>query len=284
MTDNMNKLNELTLGELMDRRHFLSTLGAAGAGLLVHAQAAEEPFKPLFDGKSLVGWHKTTKKNSHGTGGQWTVQGGVLVGEQDPPGSGNGGIFLTDEKFSDFELELEMNCDWGPDTGVFFRTTEAGEGWQMYVDYHDGGNVGHLRGEMPGAFAIKPFQIFGKLDALGKVQSFTTRPDPRAQKWPEGVYKQSCTPEQWIQAWRIGQWNHARIRCVGKYPQITTWINDLQICVFDGETSPLPEYDKAKVAALLGPEGSIGLQVHGGKKAWPKGTQSRWRNLKIRRL
>ena len=43
------------------------------------------------------------------------------------------------------------------DTGVFFRCTDKGEGFQMYVDYHEGGNVGHLRGEMPGAFAIKPF-------------------------------------------------------------------------------------------------------------------------------
>ena len=268
----------------MNRRHFLYTVGAASAGLCAQAGAAES-FKPLFDGKTLAGWHKTTRKNSHGTGGRWTVEeGGVLAGEQDPPGSGNGGIFLTDEKFSDFELELEMNSDWGPDTGVFFRCTEAGEGWQMYVDYHDGGNVGHLRGELPGAFAIKPFQIFGRLDPQGRLRSFDTGPDPRTKDWPPGVYQQTCTPEQWVRNWKIGQWNHARIRCVGKYPKITTWLNGLQICLFDGDSSPLPGYHKEKVHALLGSEGSIGLQVHGGKQAWPDGTKCRWRNIGIRRL
>ncbi len=267
----------------MRRRHFLFTLGAASAGLCAPAGAAEGS-KSLFDGKSLAGWHKTTQKNSHGTGGLWTVENGVLVGQQDPPGSGNGGIFLTDEKFGDFELELEMNCDWGPDTGVFFRCTEAGEGWQMYVDYHDRGNVGHLRGEMPGAFAIMPFQIFGQLDAQGRPAAFTARPDPRAQKWPPGVYEQCCTPEAWLRIWRHGEWNRARIRCEGKYPRIATWVNDLPVCRFNGETSPLPGYDKEKVFAILGREGSIGLQVHGGKKGWLKGLKSRWRNIRIKRL
>lgn len=257
--------------------------GTAGATLCISA-APDDGFKPLFDGKSLTGWHKTTRKNGHGTGGRWTVEAdGVLVGEQDPPGSGNGGIFLSDEKFGDFELELEMNCDWGPDSGVFFRTTEAGEGWQMFVDYHDGGNVGHLRGEMPGAFAIKPFQIFGQLDPQRRLQSFTTKPDPRALKWPPGVYEYTCTPEAWLKTWRIGEWNKGRIRCVGKYPQVTTWINDLKVCHWNGETSPLPGYDKEKVFGILGREGSIGLQVHGGK-GWPVGAKCRWRNMRIKRL
>lgn len=32
----------------------------------------------------------------------------------------------------------------------------------------------------------------------------------------------------------------AGIRCVGKYPQITTWINGLKVCHFNGETCTLP--------------------------------------------
>ena len=61
----------------MDRRRFLFTLGAASAGMCVHA-GADDSFKPLFDGKSLAGWHKTTRKNTHGSGGRWAVaEGGV---------------------------------------------------------------------------------------------------------------------------------------------------------------------------------------------------------------
>ncbi len=267
----------------MNRREFLWTAGFAGAAVC-SGVAADDNFKPLFDGKTLKGWHKPPKKMRHGTGGQWTVEeGGVLVGEQDPPGSGNGGIFLSDEKFGDFELEYEMNPDWHIDTGVFFRCTDAGDGFQMYVDYHEGGNVGHLRGEMDPAFAVKPFQIFGKLNVSGQPQSFSTGTDARAKKWPTKVYEYSCTPEEWLKAWRIGDWNKGRVRCTGKYPQITTWVNDLKVCHFNGETCPLPEYDKEKVFGILGREGSIGLQVHGGK-GWPSGARCRWRNLHIKRL
>jgi hypothetical protein len=264
------------------RRNFIKTFGVATLGLPQTILAAAQS-NVLFDGQSLKGWHKPPKRISHGTGGQWDVENGVLVGQQDPPGSGNGGMLLSDEKFSDFELELEMNPDWGPDTGVFFRCTEEGYGFQMYVDYHKAGSVGHLRGEMPGAFAMKPFQIFAELDPDGKPARFTTGPDPRTAKWPKSVYEYSCTPEQWLKTWREG-WNSARIRCVGKFPQITTWINDLKICHWNGETCPLPEYDRKRVFKILGREGAIGLQIHGGKNVWPAGTKCRWRNLKIKRL
>lgn len=175
------------------RRAFLKTCGLASLSLSTPAWAAAQN-QSLFDGQSLKGWHKPPKRISHGTGGHWTVQDGLLLGEQDPPGSGNGGMLLSDEKFADFDLQIDMRPDWGPDTGVFFRCTEQGYGFQMYVDYHKGGNVGHLRGEMPGAFAMKPFQIFAQLDPDGEPKAFTTRPDPRAQKWPQGVYGTLAPP------------------------------------------------------------------------------------------
>jgi hypothetical protein len=266
----------------MNRRRFLQNCSLLTLGCSQSVWGANK-FKPLFDGKSLEGWHKPTKPITHGTGGIWSVENGVLTGEQDPPGSGNGGILLSDQKFGDFELEIDLNPDWGPDTGVFFRCTEEGHGFQMYVDYHDGGNVGHLRGEMPGAFAMKPFQIFGSLDLNGRPADFTSKPDARAMKWPENVYEHSCTFEQWKKAWNKNDWNTARIRCVGKYPQITTWINDLKICQWNGESCPLPEYDKERVFQILGGAGCIGLQVHRGK-AWPKGQKCRWRNIRIKEL
>lgn len=277
---------------MFDRRQFLTTAaaGAATAATAVttgwaHSQDTNAETKPFWDGKTLNGWHLPPEKIGHGTGGRWTVEeGGVLTGEQDPPGSGNGGLLLSDEKFADFELTLEMNPDWGPCSGVFFRCNDLGHGFQMYVDYHDNGNVGHLRGEMPGAFALMPFKFSAaEFDDAGNPTRFTTKPDPRAEKWPEGVYERVCTAEDWLEAWKIGDWNSAKIRCVGKFPKITTWINDLEACHFNGETSTLPGYDKDKVFDLLGREGSIALQVHGGK-GWPEGAKVRWRNLIIKRL
>ena len=66
----------------------------------------------------------------------YQVEDGILTGEQDPPGSGNGGILMTDIPFGDFELLLDVAPDWGVDSGVFLRTNEGGECFQVYVDYH----------------------------------------------------------------------------------------------------------------------------------------------------
>ncbi len=85
----------------------------------------------LFDGRSLAGWHKNPQRIGHGTGGHWVVKEGVIVGEQDPPGSGNGGMLLTDRTFADFELMIDLKPDWGVDSGLFLRSTDKGECFQM---------------------------------------------------------------------------------------------------------------------------------------------------------
>ena len=92
----------------------MKTCGIAG-GLIASRAWAANKSQSLFDGKSLKGWHKPPKRIAHGTGGHWIVENGILVGEQDPPGSGNGGLLLTDQKFGDFELQIEMRPDWRPD-------------------------------------------------------------------------------------------------------------------------------------------------------------------------
>src|ERR1051326_2818462 len=117
---------------MITRRAFLNTCGWAGFAVVRRpAWAPTDQAQPLFDGQSLAGWHKTPQPIRHGSGGQWFLQDGLLVSEQDPPGSGNGGLLLSDEKFGDFELQVEMRPDWGPDTGVFFRCTDQGAGFQM---------------------------------------------------------------------------------------------------------------------------------------------------------
>src|SRR5213593_2802658 len=89
------------------RRRFLG--GVLGTGLgaallrtgLAQIEAAESDagFVSLFDGKSLAGWHTNAQEIVHGKGGRWSVEGGAITGEQDPPGSGNGGILMTDQDY-----------------------------------------------------------------------------------------------------------------------------------------------------------------------------------------
>ena len=138
------------------RRRFLAASTAASAALaantsllsrLAYAAVAKEDWITLFDGKTLKGWHKNPDKIGHGTGGMWKVEDGAIAGEQDPPGSGNGGILLTDQKFGDFELLIDMKPTWGVCSGLFLRSNDKGQCLQMMVDYHDAGNVGQIYGE-----------------------------------------------------------------------------------------------------------------------------------------
>jgi len=245
----------------------------------------EKGFVDLFNGKSLDGWHTNVEKIVHGTGGHWQVEGGVLTGEQDPPGSGNGGVLLTDKKYGDFELLIDLAPDWGIDSGVFLRTNNRGECFQVYVDYHDKGHVGYISTERDGKprMFIRPFYINGIYDEKGNLTGFETKPDERELAWKQDYLLYHCTAEQWKNAWKKGQWNTLRIRCIGKYPQITTWINNTMIAKFDGATSPHPRNNKEELFEALGYEGSIGLQVHGGKH-WEDGAKCRWKNIRIKEL
>src|SRR5438445_355853 len=111
------------------RRRFLcecSALVASGAALAssVHGDAPLSPppgFRSLFDGKTLAGWHALPRaqaakaasgakadgldsfyQRSLKSVGKWTVEEGVIIGAQDPPGSGLGGYLVSDEMFGDF--------------------------------------------------------------------------------------------------------------------------------------------------------------------------------------
>lgn len=278
----------------VNRRAWLAgMLGAAlGAGLCrpsasaePEAAPSEDGFVPLFDGKTLEGWHTNRERISHGTGGHWAVEDGAITGEQDPPG--NGGMLMTDKEFGDFDLMLELNPDWHIDSGVFLRTNPQGVCFQVYVDYHDRGNVGWLSTEQTAGhkrMIIHPFDLFGTLDEDHNLKSLTTRPDPRDIAWKPDYLLYSATPQTFLDTWKIGQWNTMRVRCAGKYPRITTWINNVKMADFDGQTCPQPDYNKEEIFQQLGPKGPIAFQIHGGKQMWRSGAKCRWRNIRVKSL
>ena len=272
------------------RREFVSrsaraasalVLGSACAARASVSDAAKGEWRSLFDGETLVGWHTNPGRINHGTGGHWAVEDGTLTGEQDPPGSGNGGILLTDKKFGDFELLIDCKPDWGVDTGVFLRSNEMGQSIQLMVDYHDNGNVGHLAGLISkGAsdFNTRTFEINGKFDSQRNLTGFTT--GKRKSSEIVGL-DHSCTPDAWMEAWKLNDWNTIRVRVKGKYPRITTWLNKFKVCDFDGRTSVNEKYKKEEILETLGAAGSIALQVYDSVYC-PKGSKCRWKDIKIR--
>lgn len=234
--------------------------------LSVTAHAADFPrekfddsgFEVLFDGKSLSGWHVSTQTghsaaSMHTSGGRWRLEDGAIVGSQDIPG--NGGIILTDREFKDFEVIVEMNNDYGPDSGLFLRSSERGQAYQYMVDYHNAGNLAGIYGEgLPGGPNLKNFNF---LDDVTKIEEATA------------PTKLPISPEDWPEFWQHGEWNELRARVEGAPPKITTWINGVRFMEWK-DTENRRE------------SGSIALQVHGGGD----GTKQfvRYRNVRVKVL
>ena len=216
----------------------------------------------LFDGKSLDGWHVSTKTGHSGasgnkTGGKWEIVNGAITGSQDIPG--NGGIIITDEKFGDFEVKLEMKNDFGPDSGLFLRSTEDGKAWQAMIDYHSDGNLMGIYGEgLGGQPHVRNYNFTDKVTEI--VDTPTGNP-------PVAL---PVLPDAWSHFWRADQWNELRARITSNPPHIITWINGVKIMEWKEKEVRHPD------------TGGIALQVHGGGNF----TQQfvRYKNIKVKPL
>ena len=165
--------------------------------------AADVPagFTPIFNGKDTTGWH-ISQVNHHGNTQAWTVKDGVLTVTQDKPG--NGGILLTGKRYKNFEVSLEINPDFGCDGGLFLRSNEKGQGYQVMIDYLERGMVGGIYGE-----GLK------------------------------GVRADNSKAREWQQHWKKGAWNHLRARIEGDVPHIQVWLNGVQIVDWQADANHL---------------------------------------------
>lgn len=225
--------------------------------------ASPEPgFVSIFDGKSLEGWHVSAKSGHSGTskhtsGGRWVVENGAIVGSQDVPG--NGGLVITDEVYGDFEVAIEMNNDFGPDSGLFLRSTEDGKAWQAMIDYHAGGNLMGIYGEgLGGNPHVRNYNFTSKVT---EIEDKKTGEPPTALP---------VKPASWAYFWRAGTWNELRARIEGNPPHITTWINGVKFM----------EWQEEKVRHQE--KGGIALQVHGGGDFTKQFV--RYRNIRVKKL
>lgn len=201
-----------------------------------------EGFTPIFNGKDLSGWH-ISKTNHHGITPDYHVMHGLIVGTQQPLGSG--GILLTDKKYRNVEVYLEVKPDWGCDSGLFLRSNEAGDAYQVTLDYLQGGRIGGIYGE--------------GLQGVGG---------------SGGGAQTALAEDGWVKAWKREDWNTIRARIVGDVPHITAWVNDQQVLDFT---------DTANHASGGITEGPIAIQVHGANR-WVPGGFWRWRSIAVKEL
>lgn len=173
----------------------LLVLGAAvvwAPFLPAQSGSIPEGFTSIFNGSNIAGWH-ISMTNHHGNTREWRIIDGALTGRQDPPG--NGGILLTDKRYKDFEVYLEIKPDFGCDSGLFLRSNDNGQAYQVMLDYLEGGNVGGIYGERL-----------------------------------EGV--QAERSEGWEKVWKKDDWNALRARIEGNPPHIQVWLNGTKITDF----------------------------------------------------
>jgi len=227
-------------------------------------------FTAIFNGRDLTGWHVSTT-NHHGTTPAYRVMHGMIVATQNP--LGQGGILLTDKKYKNVEVYMEVKPDYGCDSGLFLRSTEAGEAYQVTLDYLPGGGMGGIYGEgLTG--------VGGRGNAPAAARGAAPAPAPTTPPLPPvvgGIPLGSTTPQgtaAWMKVWKREDWNKVRARFVGDVPHITVWINDQQITDFT---------DTANHAAGGITEGMIAIQVHGGTR-WVPGGLWRWRTIAVKEL
>jgi hypothetical protein len=182
----------------------------------------------LFNGKDLSGWKQLNGK------AKYAVQNGEIIGTtvMNEPNS----FLVTDKEYGDFILEFEFKVDSTMNSGVQFRSEST-------ADYQN-----------------------------GRVHGYQYEIDPSKRAWTGGIYDEAR--RDWLYpldlnasaktAFRQGQWNKARIECIGS--NIRTWINGVPA---------------AYVIDNMTPRGFIALQVHAIKNKEEEGRQIRWRNLRI---
>ncbi len=174
-------------------------------------------------------------------------------------------FYLTKKRYSDFDLTLEVKV---PDL----------------EEYVNSGVI--FRGQITYRKDIESYDTYG----------YQAEVDPSYRRWSGGLYEQS-TPREWLfplhpersapgehfkynhspewseekaAAFRVGEWNHYRIRALG--PDIKIWVNQvLTTHVTDTAFS----------------EGHIGLQHHGSKAFAESGSTAntiKFRNILIEEL
>lgn len=182
----------------MRKLAIFAALLCAAAALL--AEGIPAGFRSISAGPNLEGWH--VSQVSHHGNTPWKVENGVLMATQDR--KGNGGIALTDKRYKNYEVYLEMNPDYGCDSGLFLRSTEKGEAYQVMLDYLPGGNMGGIYGE-----------------GLKEVEG--------------------APAKDWEKYWKKGDWNTIRARIEGAAPHIQVWMNGAQITDWTDTANHLPD-------------------------------------------
>jgi len=216
------------------------------------ADAADQGWQQLFNGKDLQGWAQ------HGGQAKYSVEGGTIVGSTV---LGTGNSFLCTEKtYGDFVLELEFKVDPVLNSGVQIRSEVFDQVRSATIDGREF--------KFP-ADRVHGYQVEIDMNPQNKRWWTAGIYDEARRGWlypgPLGGERKDFT-DQGAKLSKQNEWNQLRVEAVGN--SIKTWLN--------GEL-------RASIKDAVTPKGLIALQVHGvGKDKAKENLQVRWRNIRLK--
>ena len=202
-------------------------------------------FKSLFNGKDMNQWH-TSRTSHQGTVGNFYVEEGAITLKQNP--YGQGGVLLTNKKFKDFELYVEVKIDSFCNGGIFLRSTESGQAYQIEL-------------AMPGGTG----SLFGEAMQIS----------------------QAAEAKEISKVWKANDWNSFRIRMVGEIPKISLWVNGVFMWEVTQPKNDFTAGAIEGMIGLQSHWSALYQPIPGGFNmpgAWRPGAAHRFRNIAIKEL
>jgi hypothetical protein len=215
--------------------------------ILLGAAKSQVPtgFKNLFSGKNLKGWH-ISRTSHQGTVGNFYVENGAITLKQKP--YGQGGVLLTNKKFQDFELYVEVKIDSFCNGGIFLRSTESGQAYQVEL-------------AMPGGTG----SLFGEAMQISK----------------------PAEAKEIAKVWKADDWNSFRIRMVGVIPKVSLWVNDVLMWEVTQPKNDFTAGAAEGMIGLQSHWTALYQPIPGGFNmpgAWRPGAAHRFRNIAIKEI
>jgi formylglycine-generating enzyme required for sulfatase activity len=193
----------------------------------------------------VPGWH-ISRTSHQGTTPYVRYKKGIITVAENP--YGQGGVLLTDKKYKDFELTVEVKIDSFSNGGIFLRSTESGQAYQ--VELAEPGGTG---------------DVFGEMMSISK----PGRAENKAK------------------AWKANDWNKFRIRMTGSVPRIQVWINDALMYDITEPANDFTAGAVEGMIGLQAHWSvtySSSTKAFDMSGSWRPGSKHRFRNLKIKEL
>lgn len=228
----------------MSVRGFTRVAGALACVLLSTASChGAGDWIPLFDGKTLSGWHVSAKPEDRDKG-FWQVRDRTITCDSRGRKTHNYVWLVNEGEYGDFELRLQVRG---------FRDSTGNSGVQVRSRYDE--QALWMNGPQIDVHPSGPWRTGLIYDETRETRRwiFPSMKDARLDA--------SYAPKGW--KWRYADegdgWNTLRIVCRGT--KIQTWVNGVPAADFEGEGVL---NDEAHRSHDVGLKGHVALQLHTG--------------------